>query len=124
MFCGTTAGLPGRYFPRNRPNSRAEISVPPPAVVGMIILMDLPSNDTASAVPAGDAKQITVAAASTADRDRTVMTSPLRAIAQSLQQRKLLPNVQTLLAEDGRHIVGRFGRQACQRGHEFLHRGC
>src|SRR5829696_5558380 len=68
MFCGTITGFPGKYLPTKRPNSRAEISVPPPAVVGMIILIDLPSNETASAALTGDASQTTAAKASTADR--------------------------------------------------------
>src|SRR5215212_10967686 len=77
MFCGTIAGFPGKYLPRKRPNSRAEISVPPPAVVGTIILIDLPSKETASAALTGGASQTTAATASTADMDRIVMTSPL-----------------------------------------------
>src|SRR5215212_9064586 len=102
MFCGTIAGFPGKYFPRKRPNSRAEISVPPPAVVGMIILIDLPSKETASAAPTGPARQISAATASKAVRDRLVIFS-LHVCGTNIQNESLLLNVQALFAENGRH---------------------
>src|SRR5215204_4287069 len=79
MFCAVIVGLPGRYLLKNRPTRRAAVSVPPPGVDGMISLIDLPSNETGSALEAGHAKPTTAAMTNARLMRDSLIAPPLRA---------------------------------------------